>query len=494
MTRTLDGILLDIAIVRMRFAVGIVTRDQDWDEGDHPRDEIGRFSLGAGSAADYQRVSEAHTKAAGEHRAASMFLDPESAGSAAHRTAADLHDTAATHYVAGSADPASTLKSLAATSMAVSASHQARAADPSRRRVHTPPAQEGASTPADTGPVIPEQMKPGAGTLLDYVRVNKAHDHARIIHEAMAASLPLNETQARNAHFAAAKAHKDARLIAAKVNRSPHLAAASADATRAAIEASAKTSVAEPMKMSEKDAKKAVKASFREPSISLKEQPARSFQEMQKMSAIEFADAYGIHVEDETATFNKAEESRINTHVRYTVAAIPKSHREKLAGMVNIKVLDTIDIGSVSATGRSGRGVSSGLYRGRNASKGFIGGDIEVARTYGLGSEQRDAVNYGKTTAHEIGHAIDDSIGSWSENSAFKNAIPSAENRGSPDQEKRGRYYHLNVAETWAECYAVEFGKGQMHFFGGIDRDTAKRIYAGPIAAMKKILADKGLT
>ena len=417
MTRTLDGILLDIAIVRMRFAVGIVTRDQDWDEADHPRDEIGRFSLGAGSAADYQRVSEAHTKAAGEHRAASMFLDPESAGSAAHRTAADLHDTAATHYMTGSADPTSTLKSLAATSMAVSASHQARAADPSRRRVHTPPIQKNTTAPVDAGLVVAQQ-----------------------------------------------------------------------------VNSTVETSALEPRKIRKEQAQKVNGVAAPPPSTMLDVQPYRTETELKGMSATEFAGAYGIQITDQAAKFNKDEAAWTNAYVRYAVAAIPKSHREKLAGLVGIEVVDTIDIATRSTTGGSGKGRSAGVFRRGGLPSGVTGGAIEIARTYGVGSEQRDAVSPGKSTVHEIGHAIDASLGRPSNDLAFIKSIPSADRRGSSEQEKAGRYYHLNSSETWAECYAVEFGLAERKFFGSMSRDTAKQLYSGPIEAMKKILADKGLT
>ena len=493
MTRTLDGILLDIAIARMRLAVGISTRDRDWDEDDHPRDEIGRFSLGAGSAGDYQRVSEAHTKAAGEHRAASMFLDPESAGAASHRTAADLHDTAATHYLAGSADPTSTVRSLAATSSAVAASHAARAADPSRRRVHTPPVQEGAAEPADTSPVIPEVMRPGEGTAKDWLRVAAAHENARKVHENLGNSTPMSNGPARFAHFTAAGLHRNARITAQKVIKVPGYAHLSASSTAAALEGSRLTDAPDAYSMSVKATapKKAESAKF-----NLPDQPARSRTELAGLSVEDFRDAYGIHVEHQgdEAKHSFYDKNAYND-VRRQVAALPKSHREQLGGRVSVAVVDKITINGISTTGITGTGSAAGVFRGNGRLGGTdLGGTVEIAKVYGVGSEHRTMTEHLKVTAHEIGHALDQSLGKPSSSAAFIASIPARGERGTTNQEGSSYYYHLTNGETWAESYAAEYGTDYGHvYFGGMDKATAQKVYAKPIAAIKKILASKGL-
>ena len=48
MIRTLDGLLTDISILRLRMFAGLATRDADFVESDHPRDDDGQFANAAG--------------------------------------------------------------------------------------------------------------------------------------------------------------------------------------------------------------------------------------------------------------------------------------------------------------------------------------------------------------------------------------------------------------------------------------------------------------
>ena len=201
-----------------------------------------------------------------------------------------------------------------------------------------------------------------------------------------------------------------------------------------------------------------------------------------------FAASHGIYVE--------AGDSAGSSHVQAVqdaVASLPSSHKQALKGWVDIAVVGRITIAGRSSTGQPTTGTAEGSWRPNSPGKSFEGGQIKVAATVVVGGEERNTSNVSAVTTHEVGHALDSKIGQGSTSKAFQKTIPPTGQRGTEAEEDRGKYFHGSPREVWAECYAVEYGSSKGTYFHSMDRTRAKQVYSAPIAAMKKLLAAKGI-
>ena len=204
--------------------------------------------------------------------------------------------------------------------------------------------------------------------------------------------------------------------------------------------------------------------------------------------AAEFEAKHGIFVE--------AGDSGGSSHVqavRDAVASLPSSHKQALAGWVDVAVVGRISIAGRSPTGQPTTGTAEGSWRPNSTGKSFEGGQIKVAAIVATGGVERRTSNVGAVAVHEFGHALDSKAGQASASKAFQKSIPPEGQRGTEAEESRGKYFHLNPRETWAECYAAEYGSATGTYFHSMDAERAKKVYAAPIAAMKKLLVAKGM-
>lgn len=466
--------------------LAISTEDKDWIEHEHPRDEIGRFTLGAGAAEDHQRVGEAHGKASREHSDRSKAWGKDSPQAQAHRDAAAAHQAAVEAHQAAKADPSLKGKAMLATSLAVEASHTSRAADTTRKRVHTvaKPDMRGV---AKSDPGLPEKLRQRKDTgELQHYGIGNAHDYARTVHMKRAAMLPAGAE--KDAHTAAAKAHRDARVANYQAFAGSAVQQANAVSyTNKAHAASGKTDIQEPTGVALKDSRLQQGSARAAKRAALAQQPALSHEAAEKMSDAEYKEKYGVvlrHVENGHGFAKDAKAA--NVIVRQAFAELPQSHRELISKRYRVHTVGLIDMeGRESTMGIGGVGNAAGLHSGSV-------GLIQIASHCGSGSDVRKQRNLAATTAHEVGHAVDLELGRPSKTAAFTGAFPPAGQRGTAYEEAAGKYFHKLPTEMWAECYSVAFDPAERSsYFHAMNRARAAKVYAKPIAAMKAIIERK---
>lgn len=207
--------------------------------------------------------------------------------------------------------------------------------------------------------------------------------------------------------------------------------------------------------------------------------------DVSRLSPDEFREAFGVHVERSGLNAGGPEAERHVAAVRQAVAALPDAHRKALLGATYVSVVDTIRIGPAHT--------ASGMWQPHNPGKTYQGGQITVAAKVEVAGETRAVSDVAGVVTHEFGHAMDRKLGQASSSKAFLKSIPPEGARGTPAEEHHGRYFHLNEREVWAECYAVAFDTSRGSYFHGMSHARASEVYAAPIAAMKKIIAAKGL-
>ena len=165
MIATVDSLLLDIAILRVRMSAGLRMTDADFIESEHPRDDIGRFDIANGTSSDHARVAQAHEIDSAKHKEKSLQEGIGSAASMSHQLAAIGHTVAARAHKDIAQNGGDKAYAMSKTAKAINESREANGSSPRNQEPPKQPVQAEPPEPMvyDDPPKPAVQVKSGGG-------------------------------------------------------------------------------------------------------------------------------------------------------------------------------------------------------------------------------------------------------------------------------------------------------------------------------------------